>query len=63
MHSLPFLLKGTLGSLLGSEDLTQSIARAEGVNSSMIEMLGALGRENDRGKLSDFAKKELTDKV
>ena len=35
----------TFQSLLGTEDVTETIARAEGLNSKLIDMLGALQRE------------------
>ena len=44
-HSLQFQVLKTLQSLLGTEDVTETIARAENLNSKLIDMLGALQRE------------------
>lgn len=44
-HSLHFQALKTFQSLLGTEDVTETIAKAEGLNSKLIDMLGALQRE------------------
>ncbi|MBQ8963019.1 MAG: hypothetical protein IJ089_04370 [Clostridia bacterium] len=44
-HSLHFQVLKTFQSLLGTEDVTETIAKAEGLNSRLIDMLGALQRE------------------
>ena len=44
-HSLHFQLLKTFQSLLGTEDVTETIAKAEGLNSKLIDMLGTLQRE------------------
>ncbi len=44
-HSLHFQVLKTFQSLLGAEDVTETIAKAEGLNSRLIDMLGALQRE------------------
>ena len=44
-HSLHFQVLKTFQSLLGTEDVTETIAYAEGLNSKLIDMLGALQRE------------------
>ena len=44
-HSLHFQVLKTFQSLLGTEDVTETIAKAEGLNSKLIDMLGALQRE------------------
>ena len=44
-HSLQFQVLKTFQSLLGTEDVTETIAKAEGLNSKLIDMLGALQRE------------------
>ena len=44
-YSLHFQALKTLQSLLGTEDVTETIAKAEGLNSKLIDMLGALQRE------------------
>ena len=44
-HSLHFQALKTFQSLLGTEDVTETIAKAEGLNSRLIDMLGALQRE------------------
>ena len=41
-HALDYQLGRTLEGLLGTEPLAESIARAEGLNSKLIDMLGAL---------------------
>lgn len=44
-HSLHYQVLKTFQSLLGTEDITETIAKAEGLNSKLIDMLGALQRE------------------
>ena len=44
-HSLHFQGPKTFQSLLGTEDVTETIAKAEGLNSKLIDMLGTLQRE------------------
>ena len=44
-HSLHFQALKTFQSLLGTEAVTETIAKAEGLNSKLIDMLGALQRE------------------
>ena len=44
-HSLHFQVLKTFQSLLGTEDVTETIAKAEGMNYKLIDMLGALQRE------------------
>ena len=44
-QSLHFQVLKTFQSLLGTEDVTETIAKAEGLNSKLIDMLGALQRE------------------
>lgn len=44
-HSLHFQVLKTFQSPLGTEDVTETIAKAEGLNSKLIDMLGALQRE------------------
>lgn len=41
-HSLEYRLGKVFDSLLGAENLADTIARAEGLNSKLIDMLGAL---------------------
>lgn len=60
-HSLQYQVLKTFQSLLGTEDVTETIAKAEGLNAKLIDMLGALQREQANpvkaGSLQ-FAKKE-----
>ena len=44
-HSLHFQVLKTFQSLLGTEDVTETIAKAEGLNSKLIDLLGTLQRE------------------
>lgn len=44
-HSLQFQALKTIQSILGTEDVTETIAKAESLNSKLIDMLGALQRE------------------
>ena len=44
-HSLHFQALKTFQSLLGTEDVTETIAKAEGLNSKLIDLLGTLQRE------------------
>lgn len=60
-HSLNHLLKQTLGSILGNEDITTTFAKAQEINGSLIDMLGAMKREKAKkpgGGLLNFAKRE-----
>lgn len=62
-HSLSYRVGKAFASLLTEEDLTTTIAKAEGVNSTMIDLLGAFGQAQDKkGLLGDglipFAKRE-----
>lgn len=41
-HALDYRLGRTLEGLLGTEPLAESIARAEGLNSKLIDLLGAV---------------------
>ena len=44
-HSLQYQVLKTFQSLLGTEDVSETIAKAEGLNAKLIDMLGALQRE------------------
>ena len=44
-HSLSRLVMKTFGALLGTEDLTQTIAKAETLNGKLIDMLGAVQKQ------------------
>ena len=44
-HSLQFQMLKTIHSILGTEDVTETIAKAESLNSKLIDMLGALQRK------------------
>ena len=44
-HSLQYQVLKTIQSILGTEDVTETIAKAESLNSKLINMLGALQRE------------------
>ena len=44
-HSLQYQVLKTIQSILGTEDVTETIAKAEGLNAKLIDMLGALQRE------------------
>ena len=44
-HSLQFQVLKTIQSILGTENVTETIAKAESLNSKLIDMLGALQRE------------------
>lgn len=62
-HSLEYRLGKVFESLLGTENLTETVAKAEGLNSKLIEMLGALNREKSvkpsvGGNVMLFAKKD-----
>ncbi len=45
-HSLDYLVQKSFGSLLGSEDIMTTMARAESVNSLMIKMMDAFRERN-----------------
>ncbi|MBQ3478938.1 MAG: hypothetical protein IJH25_12305 [Clostridia bacterium] len=44
-HSLQYQVMKAIQSILGTEDVTETIAKAEGLNAKLIDMLGALQRE------------------
>ena len=44
-HSLSRLVMKTFGALLGTEDLMQTIAKAETLNGKLIDMLGAVQKQ------------------
>lgn len=44
-HSLSRMLMKTFGALLGTEDLTQTIAKAESLNGKLIDMLAAVQKQ------------------
>ena len=44
-HSLQYQVLKTIQSILGTEDVTETIAKAESLNGKLIDMLGALQRE------------------
>ena len=44
-HSLSRMVMKTFGALLGAEDLTQTIAKAETLNGKLIDMLGAVQKQ------------------
>lgn len=59
-HSLAYKVGRVFESLLGAENLADTIAHAEGLNSKLIDMLGALQKEQKPAELGGmrFAKKE-----
>lgn len=44
-HSLTHMLMKTFGTLLGNEDLTQTITKAETLNGKLIDMLAAVQKQ------------------
>ena len=44
-HSLQYQVLTTIQSILGTENVTETIAKAESLNGKLIDMLGALQRE------------------
>lgn len=44
-HSLSRMLMKTFGALLGTEDLTQTVAKAEALNGKLIDMLAAVQKQ------------------
>ena len=62
-HALSYKLGQVFESLLGTENLTETVAKAEGLNSALIDMLGALQKEKAAkptvgGSVMQFAKKK-----
>lgn len=59
-HSLAYKVGRVFESLLGTENLADTIAHAEGLNSKLIDMLSALQKEQKPTELGGmrFAKKE-----
>ena len=64
-RSLSYLAQKTFGSLLSTEDITATIAQAEGVNHTMIELLESFNRlrpgpsASPVGSIVSFRKKDL----
>ena len=44
-RSLSRMLMKTFGALLGTEDLTQTVAKAEALNGKLIDMLAAVQKQ------------------
>lgn len=44
-HSLSRMLMKTFGALLGTEDLTQTVAKAEALNGKLIDMLATVQKQ------------------
>ncbi len=57
-HSPAHILLKTFSSFLGTEDLMQTIAKAEGLNGKLIEMLAAVQKEKKPAGGVNFAKKQ-----
>lgn len=59
-HSLEYRLSRTFASLLGTEDLAETIAKAEGLNTKLIDMLGTVQKQHSpmTGSGLQFAKKD-----
>ena len=51
-HSLEYRLAKVFESLLGTEDLMETIAKAEDLNSKLIDMLGAMRKEQMPGNVT-----------
>ncbi len=64
-HSLAHKVMKSFGSLLGDEDLMTSVAKAEGINSRMIDMLAAFQQKPQtpgqmaRAGMIPFAKRDM----
>lgn len=60
-HSLECQIGRTFASLLGTENLTETIAKAEGLNSKLIDALGALQKEQKSAEINGlcFSKKPV----
>lgn len=63
-HSLDFLAKKSFGSLLSTEDITQTIAQASDVNNTMVALLDSFAKVSTPDKLVDsgllkFARKDI----
>ena len=57
-HSLDYQTLKTFQSLLGTEDIAATIAKAEGLNTKLIELLGAVQKSPATVSPLQFAKKE-----
>lgn len=60
-HSIGHMVKQTLQSVLGTEDIATSFAKAQEINSSLIDMMGAFRREQSKkpgGGIVNFAKRD-----
>lgn len=51
-HSLEYRFGKVFESLLGTENLADTVARAEGLNSKLIDMLGVLQKEGKPAEIS-----------
>lgn len=52
-HSLDYLVRKSFGSLLSTEDITQTIAEASDVNNTMVDLLGAFAKLQTPQKMVD----------
>lgn len=52
-HSLDFLARKSFGSLLSTEDITETIAKASDVNNTMIDLLEAFGKVQSPQRMAD----------
>lgn len=57
-HSLEYQALKTFQSLLGTEDIAATIAKAEGLNAKLIDLLGAVQKNPAPVSPLQFAKKE-----
>lgn len=59
-HSMDYRLGKTFASLLGTEDLMETVAKAEGLNTKLIDMLEAVQDKKQHSEVGGvrFAKKQ-----
>jgi hypothetical protein len=60
-HSLSYLVRKTFGSILSTEDITETIAKSGEVTNTMIQLMGAFNQlqptTNPKGGIVSFAKR------
>lgn len=51
-HSLDYLAKKSFGSLLSTEDITETIAKASDMNNTMVDLVDAFSKLGTPGKMA-----------
>ncbi len=57
--SLPYLLRKSFGSALGSEELSEAISKSDELNRTLVDMMGAVKEKEEREKADSASGKKL----